>query len=102
MAVRVRYFTGPSPAGGGPRAQFGLADASQQREGPDSDLWNVQPEGTSSPFAETSPQPTPVSYFFLFFCRKVVFAAGGAGCAVVAWDPHTSSSFWARYHDFTG
>lgn len=40
--------------------------------------------------------------FFFFFCRKVFFAVGGAGCAVVAWDPRTSSSFWARYHDFTG
>lgn len=90
MAVCMRYFTGPSPAGGGPRAQFGLADdASQQREGPDSDLWNVQPEGTSSPFAETSPQPTPVSYIFFFFLQKSVFCCGrGWLCCGSVGSPH--------------
>ena len=89
----------PDRAGGGLRAQFGLADASRQREGSDIHLWDARPEGTSSPFAETSPQTASASHFFR---RKAVFAVEGAGCAVTAWDPHTPFSFWARAHDFAG
>lgn len=91
------YSQGPNPAGKGLRAQFGLTDASQQREGPGIHLWDAQPEGTSSPFAATSPQP-PVfprkSGFFVFF------AVEGAGCAVAAWEPHAPFSFWPTSRDF--
>lgn len=90
---------GPNPAGGGPRAQFGFADPSRQREGPHIYLWDVRPEETSSPFAKTSPQPAPASHFFH---RKVGFAAEGAGRAVIVWDPHAPFSFWARSQDFAG
>lgn len=82
--------------GGGSKAQFGLSDASWQRKGPGIHLWDAQPEGPSSLFGDTTPQPAS----FPFFHRKAVFPAGGAGCAVTASDPRNPLPFRARSLDF--
>lgn len=93
------------------KAQFGLPGASQQREGPDLLLWSVerggmrwslrtlllwdaQPEGTSSPFAGTSPQ-LPV------FPRKNGFLGFFWGAVLWQCRIHTLPfPFWLRSHGF--